>query len=154
MNPAVIILALHILSVLQAVNAWTFVWRNASDLAFVKHDQRPISCTQMNNAQGELFEWDSEVEPFAISLCANTDCSGPPRGYATHFSNKNASKPILLFKVDSIATKTTSSTSTTSRSRSSTSSTTQTLTATPALRPPPRRLLSSALHYPVELLWA
>lgn len=131
MDLKLILLALQVLSVLPSAYAWTFVWRNASDNSFVEHDQQPMSCTQINNAQGELFEWDSEDGPFAISLYANTDCSGPPGGYATHIFNKNASKPILSFKVDSTATTTTSasSTSTTSTSSSSSSSTTQTPTA-------------------------
>ncbi|KAJ5377217.1 uncharacterized protein N7496_004626 [Penicillium cataractarum] len=136
MDLTAILLALHILSVLPSANAWTFVWRNASDNAFVEHDQQPMSCTQINNAQGEIFEWDSEEGPFAISLYANTDCSGPPGGYATHIFNKNASKPILSFKVDSTATTTTSSTTTTSTSSSSTSSNTQTPTAAPTTASP------------------
>ncbi|KAJ5153461.1 uncharacterized protein N7482_009939 [Penicillium canariense] len=124
------LLALHVLSVLQPAYGWTFVWRNASNDSFVEHDQQPKSCTQINNAQGELFEWDSEEGPFAISLYSNTDCSGPPGGYATHIFNKNASKPILSFKVDSTATTTTStsSTRTTSTSASSASAATQTPT--------------------------
>lgn len=126
-----ILLALHVLSVLPSAYAWTSVWRNASDNAFVEHDQQAMSCKQINNAQGELFEWDSEDRPFAISLYASTDCSGSPGGYATHIFNENASKPILSFKVDSTATTTTSasSTSTTSTSSPATSSTTQTPTA-------------------------
>lgn len=131
MDLAVILLVLHVLSVLPSAYAWTFVWRNASDDAYVEHDQQAMSCKQINNAQGELFEWDSEDGPFAISLYANTDCSGSPGGYATHIFNKNASKPILSFKVDSTATTTTSAspTSTTSTSSPATSSTTQTPTA-------------------------
>ncbi|KAJ5886954.1 uncharacterized protein N7473_009628 [Penicillium subrubescens] len=138
MDLTLIFLALHVLSVLPSAYAWTFVWRNASDNAFVEHDQQPMSCKQINNAQGELFEWDSEDGPFAISLYANTDCSGSPGGYATHIFNKNASKPILSFKVDSTATTTTSasSTSTTSISSPTTSSTAQTPTAPAATASP------------------
>lgn len=138
MDLTVIFLALHVLSVLPSADAWTFVWRNASDNAFVEHDQQPMSCKQINNAQGELFEWDSEDGPFAISLYANTDCSGSPGGYATHIFNKNASKPILSFKVDSTATTTTSasSTSTTSTPSPTASSTTQTPTASAATSSP------------------
>lgn len=125
---------LHILSALPSAYAWTFVWRNASDNSFVEYGQQPMSCTQINNAQGELFEWDSENGPFAISLYANTDCSGPPGGYATHIFNKNASKPILSFKVDSTVTTTVSasSTGTVSTSTSSSSSTSQTPTTAAA----------------------
>lgn len=131
MDLTLILLALHVLSVLPSAYAWTFVWRNASDNAFVEHDQQPMSCKQINNGQGELFEWDSEDGPFAISLYANTACSGSPAGYATHVFNKNASKPILSFKVDSTAATTTSasSTSTTSKPSPAASSITQTPTA-------------------------
>lgn len=146
MDLIAILLALHLLSVLPFGYAWTFVWRNASDNAFVEHDQQPMSCTQINNAQGELFEWDSEDGPFAISLYANTDCSGPPGGYATHIFNKNASKAILSFKVDSTATTTTSasSISTTSTSSPNTSSTAQTPTTATATVSPSSSSSSSA----------
>lgn len=122
------LIVLNALSVLPLTHAWSFVWRNASGNAFVEHSNTAMSCTKINHAQGMLFEWDSEEGPFAISLYANSDCSGPPSGYATHLWNKNASKPIDSFKVDSTASTTASAsmtTTTTSQSSSTTTSTAQ-----------------------------
>ncbi|KAJ5692692.1 hypothetical protein N7462_002115 [Penicillium macrosclerotiorum] len=135
MELAVILLLLGVFSGLPSAYGWTFVWRNASDNSFVEHDQQPMSCTKINNGQGELFEWDSEEGPFAISLYSNTDCSGSPSGYATHIFNKNASKSILSFKVDSTASTMTSVPSKTSSSTSisTTSTTSQTNTSDAAV---------------------
>lgn len=128
------LIVLNVLSVLPLAHAWTFVWRNASDNAFVEHSNAAMPCTKINHAQGMLFEWDSEEGDFAISLYGNSDCSGPPGGYATHLFNKKASKPIDSFKVDSTATTTTSAsmtTPTTSKASSTTTSTDQSQSQSP-----------------------
>lgn len=124
------LIVLNALSALPLTHAWTFVWRNASGNAFVEHSNLAMPCTKINNAQGKLFEWDSEDGPFAISLYANSDCSGPPSGYATHLFNKNASKPIDSFKVDSTASTTPASMTTTASQTSTSTSTAQSQSST------------------------
>lgn len=46
-----------------------------------------------NKQRTKVFERGSENGAFTISLCANTDCFGPPGGYAAHIFNKNTGKP-------------------------------------------------------------
>ncbi|KAJ5396968.1 hypothetical protein N7509_005081 [Penicillium cosmopolitanum] len=129
MQVKILLLVLNALSLLPLTEAWTFVWRNASDASFVEHSKSSMSCTKISNPKGKLFEYDSEEGPFEISLYGNSDCSGVAGGWASHFLSKNASAAINSFKVDSSAS-TTSSMTTTSSSTSTQPATSTTPTNT------------------------
>lgn len=139
-----LLLVLNALSLLTLTHAWTFVWRDASNTAFVEHSNTAMACTQIHHAQGRLFNWDSEGQSFAISLYLNTDCSGPPEGYATHYFNKNASKPINSFKVDSTASTTSIPPTTTTSTSPNTSQTTMTTSQTQTQSSQPTATASSS----------
>ncbi|KAJ5111538.1 hypothetical protein N7532_002073 [Penicillium argentinense] len=111
MELTIILLALNALSTLPQAQAWTFVWRNATNNSFVEHSNGAMPCTKVSNPKGMLFEYDSEDQPFAISLFGNSDCSGTAGGYASNYLSKNASTAIDSFKVDSTTTTTATSSS-------------------------------------------
>lgn len=80
------------------------IWRNATNDSFVEHSGNVKLCTKINNPKGMLFEYDSEGDPFAISLYGNGNCSGSPTGYAAQYLSKNTSSAIHSYKIDSLAT--------------------------------------------------
>ncbi|KAJ5095996.1 hypothetical protein NUU61_005352 [Penicillium alfredii] len=122
--------ALTFFSLIPPTHAWTFVWRNATNVPAVEDGHHSQPCKQIHNPQGKQFEWDAEEEPFTIYLYGNSDCAGTPGGRATHWLGKNASEPIRSFKVDDTPSLTTTvssdqtpTTTTTTSSESATSST-------------------------------
>lgn len=129
MELKLILLALNALSLFSLTEAWTLVWRNASDNSFVEHSKSSMSCTKISNAKGKLFEYDSEEGPFEISLYTNSDCSGSASGWASHLLSKNASSAINSFKVVDSSTTTASSSMTTTTTSASTQSASSTATA-------------------------
>lgn len=130
MQLTILLLLLNALSLMPLVEAWTLVWRNASDTSFVEHAKTSMSCTKISNPKGKLFEYDSEEGPFEISLYGNKDCSGVASGWASHMLSKNASAAINSFRVDSSATTASSPVATTSSSTSIQPAASTTLTDT------------------------
>ncbi|KAL4897544.1 hypothetical protein BDV59DRAFT_197835 [Aspergillus ambiguus] len=79
--------------------AWTFVWHNAQNNSFVENGSSDYPCTQIDNPQGMVFEYDSEDDPTTINLYGNSDCSGTPSGQADNYHTKAASDFIGSFLV-------------------------------------------------------
>lgn len=94
------LLSLNAPLLLPSVSAWSLVWTDAKSLSFVEHGSSSKPCTPINNPKGKHFEWDSEQDPVSVFLYGNAHCTGTAAGWAEHLLDKNASVPILSYKVD------------------------------------------------------
>ncbi|CEL10830.1 hypothetical protein ASPCAL13939 [Aspergillus calidoustus] len=121
---------LAILSIACSASAWTFTWTDKDGQSYIEHSDDPVSCKQIQQAEGEKFRWVPEEDGLSIWLYENGKCEGRQAGYSPptvwdHVSSRD----LLSFRVadgdggDDTSTATTSTTTTTSTSTASTAST-------------------------------
>ncbi|KAF7589371.1 hypothetical protein BBP40_004419 [Aspergillus hancockii] len=115
--------------------AWTFTWRNASNIPFIKESTAPQPCTQIEQAQGKEFVFEPGNSPYSFYIWANDNCNGSYSGMTNPSRwGKQASSDLRSYMVnygDNNGPSTTAVASSSSSS-SSTASTTSTSTGTAA----------------------
>ncbi|KAJ5826064.1 hypothetical protein N7474_003202 [Penicillium riverlandense] len=126
-------LLVYALSFIPLVDAWTFLWTNATGKATIIHNStQHQKCTQISLAQGKLFEWDPESEGVCVGIYYDTECK-TAGGLTCGAWDKNASTnfdAISIFPSDQSAAVTVGpAPTTTAESSSSPASTAATTTS-------------------------
>ncbi|KAL4817714.1 hypothetical protein BDW67DRAFT_183516 [Aspergillus spinulosporus] len=98
-----IIGALYALYCLPLISAWTFVWRNASDIPTVEEGTGGQTCKEINHAKGNYFEFDPEDEIVRIYLYAISNCSEKADESSEKKLAQNSTGPIRGFAVISLS---------------------------------------------------
>ncbi|KAL4898230.1 hypothetical protein BDV59DRAFT_1721 [Aspergillus ambiguus] len=91
--------ALYTLYSLPLISAWTFVWRNASDIPTVEEGTGAQPCKEIDHAKGKYFEFDAEDSLVRIYMYGTPNCTDDAGGRAEDYLAKNSSGPIRGFAV-------------------------------------------------------
>ncbi|OOQ84353.1 hypothetical protein PEBR_30584 [Penicillium brasilianum] len=115
------------LSWIPLVNAWTFLYTNATGNATILHETGTENCTEIDLAGGKLFSWDPEDSGLCISIYYDATCKDRG-GLTCNAWSKNASTTFhgiqIYSQSDASSASVSSSTPTSTTSASSTSSST------------------------------
>ncbi|PLB52588.1 hypothetical protein P170DRAFT_434302 [Aspergillus steynii IBT 23096] len=123
-----------------STSAWTFTWRNASSASFLKNSHDPLPCTNIDQAEGQRFDFHPESDNYNFYIWATENCTGEYAGYTTpDVWRKKASQNLRSYLVDygdgsgpkSTALVATSTAEASSTSSASTAEATSTSTSTP-----------------------
>ncbi|KAL4772671.1 hypothetical protein BDW60DRAFT_206883 [Aspergillus nidulans var. acristatus] len=98
-----IIAALYALYCLPLISAWTFVWRNASDIPTVEEGTGGQTCKEINHAKGNYLEFDPEDDTVRIYMYAISNCSEKADESSEKKLAQNSTGPIRGFAVISLS---------------------------------------------------
>ncbi|KAJ5358863.1 uncharacterized protein N7496_011276 [Penicillium cataractarum] len=119
------------LSLIPLVDAWTFLYTNATGHATILHETGTDNCTQIDLAGGKLFSWDPEDSGLCISIYYDAMCK-ERGGLTCNAWSKNASTTFHGIQIysESDASSASVSTSTPTPTSSASSTSSSTLTST------------------------
>lgn len=128
-----VILTYTLYSLLSPATGWVFGWTNSSGHTQFESGTKTEyrSCTRIQQAKGELIDWESEEQPVCWQIYRDENCKSSG-GHACHMLSKSASDNFAAYSVyprDSsitvtstfASTKASDTTSSTSEESSSTS---------------------------------
>ncbi|EAU32100.1 predicted protein [Aspergillus terreus NIH2624] len=95
--------ALYVLYSLTISSAWTFTWRNASDIPTVEEGSGGRPCKAIDHAKGKYFEFDSENDLVRIYLYGLPNCTDNPSERSETRLAKDSSGPLRGFAVIDLA---------------------------------------------------
>ncbi|KAL4740688.1 hypothetical protein BDV11DRAFT_204033 [Aspergillus similis] len=95
--------ALYALYCLPLIPAWTFVWRNASDIPTVEEGTGGQTCKKINHAKGNYLEFDPEDDIVRIYMYASSNCSEKAEESSENKLAQNSTGPIGGFAVISLS---------------------------------------------------
>ncbi|KAL4747433.1 hypothetical protein BDW72DRAFT_15264 [Aspergillus terricola var. indicus] len=100
---SIIFAALYALYCLPLISAWTFVWRNASDIPTVEEGTGGQTCKEINHAKGNYLDFDPEDETVRIYMYASSNCSEKADESSENKLAQNSTGPIRGFAVISLS---------------------------------------------------
>lgn len=122
------------LPLLPSTAAWVFSWTDPSGQLLTDHGSQTQACRQIDNPEGNVFDWDAEGGSLCLYLYDNTDCSDPSAGYTCKpwpWDNHESGSHILSYEIVQNGTSgTSSSTVASSTATLSTTGTVATATST------------------------
>lgn len=100
LNP--LLLSSLYLLLLPSTAAWVFSWTDPSGQLLTDHGSQTQACRQIDNPEGNVFDWDTEGENLCLYLYENTDCTDPSAGYTCNpwpWDNHESGSHILSYEI-------------------------------------------------------
>ncbi|CAI7620814.1 unnamed protein product [Penicillium pancosmium] len=91
--------ALFVLSSLPLSLAWTFVWRNATDIATVENGTSAQRCKTIEQAKNKIYKFDAKGSLVRLFLYGSSNCTGDIIDTSEDSLASNSTVPIYGFAV-------------------------------------------------------
>ncbi|KAJ5391213.1 hypothetical protein N7509_006703 [Penicillium cosmopolitanum] len=91
--------ALFVLSSFPLSLAWTFVWRNATDIATVENGTSAQRCKTIEQAKNKIYKFDAKGSLVRLFLYGSSNCTGDIIDTSEDSLASNSTVPIYGFAV-------------------------------------------------------